>query len=334
MLRQDRPHQVDVVAQAGLDGVGQEGAFLEGEGIALAQVLQAVAVRGQGQLALDLLGTVDVDGLRAAVVAQVFAQALDHRARAHRRLRNVGQCGRQRLGQIEHELAEQHEAPQLVGNRRPGLAARLQRQAKAGLEQIARLGHPGLRALQRFVLPRAGRQQRQQDVATGLHAKQRPQVGPAQAAAHRIDDRKARGRLRLEELADRHAVIRLRLQAQTLEAVAVPVREGLAAGGKGGKGVTLALFVRHRRGGRHVDHQSVQRPLAKRHQRLARRLAAEDAALAGIDHPALLVLHALAHGAVTVLRVVHHQHAALREAGGEDVLANEGLDTHAVLVFL
>src|SRR5690606_16817590 len=117
VLCQYRAHSVGVVRQIGFDGVGQEGALLEREGVALSQVFQTLAVRCQLKLAFDLLRSVNVGAARATVVAQVFAQAFDDGPRTHRRLWNISQCRWQGFRQVEHEFAEQNKAPKLGRDR-------------------------------------------------------------------------------------------------------------------------------------------------------------------------------------------------------------------------
>jgi len=99
-------HPVDVVAFQGLDCLGQERSFFEGERVADAKVLDACADRGQVQFVFDGFGAVDVGRLGAFVAAQLVAQVFHQRSGLSRRSRHVGQSVGQQARQVEGELAE------------------------------------------------------------------------------------------------------------------------------------------------------------------------------------------------------------------------------------
>src|SRR5712671_4013419 len=116
----------DVVEPVRLEGThrgGEDDALLEREGVTYAEIREPATVARQVEVRLDLLGALDVVRLGPNVAAEPVALVLHQRARRRGRTRDIGQRGREVARQVECELAEQQEAPQLVGDRIPFLAA-------------------------------------------------------------------------------------------------------------------------------------------------------------------------------------------------------------------
>src|SRR5690606_17613099 len=115
VAREDFTGRVGFAGADALDGSTKKRALFEREGVAFAQVVNGLARLRQVQLGLDGFGPLDVDGARLGPVAELVAHVLDYWLRLDRRMRHILERFGKRFRQVEHELAEQHVAPKLVG---------------------------------------------------------------------------------------------------------------------------------------------------------------------------------------------------------------------------
>src|SRR5690606_15128166 len=145
-----------------------EAALFEGEGIPRAQVLDARAKLLEMEVLLDGLGPFDVVRAADRVGTQLGAYVFDDRTGGVGSVRNALQRIGQRHWKIEHELAEEHVPPQLVGDGRPRLAARLQVEPDARAEELASLLLPAFLRGQRVTLMLAGRKWCTEDLPGGF----------------------------------------------------------------------------------------------------------------------------------------------------------------------
>ena len=137
------------------------------------------------------------------------------------------------------------------------------------------------------MLLRGGGQQGEEQAAGQLDAQQGLQGRPAFTRAHGVDDVEAGVGVLGKDAAQLGDVVGLSALAEAGILVAVAFREDRAAGRVQAEGIALLGLVGQRLGGRHVDQQPLQRRvgLAQSLERSQGRLAALDAALAGVnDH--------------------------------------------------
>ncbi len=99
---------IHMLALERINRLHKEGPFLEGKGIAPAQVVECCTGHSQVQIALNRLDPFNVESSRTLIAAQPFTEVFDQGAGFGLGAGHVCQRGRKRSGQIEGKLAEQY----------------------------------------------------------------------------------------------------------------------------------------------------------------------------------------------------------------------------------